>query len=104
MRWYPNTRFNIPNRRYFGGRLPKYRVRFVTLPKDWGRVWHLKRLIELSDDFKGKWSQVGTLTLLHEMAHIEDRLNRVRGSGKHARRFDRIMQRLAAAGAFNGLW
>ena len=55
MRWHPNSCFDLANDRYFKGRLPKYRVRFADLPGTWGRCWHSKRLIELSDELRSKW-------------------------------------------------
>jgi predicted SprT family Zn-dependent metalloprotease len=104
MRWHPNTVYDIANRRYFGGRLPKYRVYFGGCGGNWGLADHRHKRIHLNEELRYKWrSSIGIPTLLHEMAHVENYMTNPRRKS-HGRAWENIMKRLAAAGAFEGLW
>lgn len=106
MRWHPNPIYDIINRKYFGNKLPKYRVIFANMTSTWGCVEHGKRLLSIATELRENKTTptLGILTLFHEMAHIEDYLAGGRRVNLHGYRFNRIMKRLAATGAFNGLW
>jgi hypothetical protein len=103
--------FHRYNRLYFGGRLPRLRVRWTknlerlqfgefqggTIKA--GRQRAFTGVISLADWMKPYW-QVWQMTLLHEMVHAK-----LHGTpGEHTPAWQREMRRLARAGAFDKLW
>ena len=108
MALYPNTIYALVNARFFGGRLPKVRVYWMSdeeMEGALGRTWLLpegKMKIELNDRYK-KESRIWGFTLLHEMAHVEQFCTHPR-STHHGRIWQGIMKRLANDGAFAYLW
>ena len=109
--------FHLANSRYFGGRLKNVKVKLTTRHIGGRRrsavgVTHSspekvhrgerKFLIEISSDLKIHPSMT-ILTLFHEMVHVKQ-WDKVTNETCHGRLFNKEMKRLAAAGAFNGLW
>lgn len=89
------------NRRYFGGRLPAVDIRFADI--DDGClgiciVFAGTHEIRIARPIRS-WGKVVKCTVLHEMCHVA-----LPKRVEHGPRFEREMQRLAAAGAFKGLW
>jgi hypothetical protein len=105
----PNWLYDVYNKKYFGGKLPKTPV-----------VWCSKRakdkdgnesrgvcqyvpelMIFLNPVFQG-WETTWSGILIHEMVHVEQRYQ-VRAKD-HGYNFKRRMRELAAQGAFDELW
>jgi len=117
---------SLANRRYFGGKLEIAKVCFSRLKKDrhgetqswiyeqlWGpKATHLpikkERYHILIHTRLRRHRDLCLMTVYHEMAHTEllsQGLTRKEVScHKSGHRFNRVMKRLARAGAFNGLW
>jgi hypothetical protein len=109
--------FQIYNKKYFGGALPPVTLRWADM-KHFGH--YFAREHEMFDIFTnevvsvrtehvielGKWStnnrSVWRMTLLHEMCHLK--LRDKKRAASHGRLFNQEMKRLAASGAFHGLW
>ncbi len=93
MRTEANRVFDEFNRRYWRGRLPKYRVirRAQVLGRALGRCYNLTQTILLRKDLSDEDVR---LTLLHEMCHIGPD---VRGD-VHGPRFRRKLHRLVRLG------
>lgn len=84
-RWL-QEKFDLYNRMYFRGRLPRYRVRLSSEGLSGGAhgTCDSKRQVIRLAGF------AGPLTLLHEMCHI--------GTANHGKRFQAKLRRLAALG------
>jgi WLM domain len=85
----PTALYHELNQRYFGGRLPRFRVTF-TQPRvsGWhGEIFPARRLIRLRRGLTGDELR---RTLLHEMCHI--------GAPHHGQRFQAKLARLVAQG------
>jgi len=101
-RRYPNTEFDKLNAKHFGGRLPKYRVRWKPDEKMRGLIAYADfehHEIGMNATLKG-WQKIWFIYLLHEMAHIEQQMIAPK-STPHGRIWAGIMRRLAQEGAFD---
>lgn len=102
------------NHRYFGGRLKECQVRWVKM-KYLGHFTSYQHRGVKAEDYQGpflirinsklKWSTaLWQLTLLHEMVHLKLYGKDKSRKDVHSRMFNREMKKLAARGAFVGLW
>ena len=111
------------NRKYFDGRLPTDCVLLFTKRPDmmttyFGEfnpcVYSEGEDEILISNCVRNWPNTLKRTLLHEMVHYwlyirpdvtyADRRNAKEDDGKHGKRFNREMLRLAKRGAFHGIW
>lgn len=106
--------FDTYNHRYFGGRLKECHVywsrmrplgffgsyrEFGVRREDYDGPYYIKVNLKL------KWaSALWHMTLLHEMVHLKLVGKDRSALDKHSRMFNREMKKLAARGAFVGLW
>lgn len=107
-------RFCEFNHRYFGGRLGECRVVWAKMPH-LGHFASYRHPGIKAEKYKGpflirissriKWStSLWQLTLLHEMVHLKLYGKDKSRKDVHSRMFNREMKKLAARGAFVGLW
>ena len=101
--------FTTYNRKYFGNKLPKYKVVFsnylvrVNLFGDCDVKKHRIRIA--SDINRKRWNVITKETLLHEMCHAKCKHNASQGEDEwHGPKFEKEMLRLAKKGAFKGIW
>lgn len=99
--------FHYYNHKYFGGKLPKYKVVFAKdlLPRNLiAECNNRRRIIRIATDIK-KLACVVRATLLHEMVHAKQGYKDRRGDKVwHGPQFQKEMLKLAKMGAFKGTW
>lgn len=98
------------NKQFFSGRLPKYKVMFISKFSSKTQVGECdptKHVIKIAKGIKNYPCEV-KMTLFHEMVHAKllegKQITFKVAYNYHSNKFQREMLRLAKAGAFKGIW